>query len=64
MPESIILVGIEGRCFNLMRYAMTPETEAAAGPAAEYIRDKLDGLAKSQKKVTASCRNVVEIRQS
>lgn len=64
MPESIILVGIEGRCFNLMRYAMTPETEAAAGPAVEYIRDKLDGLAKSQKKVTASCRNVVEIRQS
>lgn len=41
IPKSIFLVGIEGRCFNLMRDAMTPETAAAADTAAEYILDKL-----------------------
>lgn len=41
IPGSILLVGIEGRCFNRMRDAMTPETAAAAVKAAEYIRDKL-----------------------
>jgi len=41
IPESIFLVGIEGRCFNRMRDAMTPETAAAADKAAAYIRDKL-----------------------
>ncbi len=39
MPPSIILVGIEGRCFNRMREAMTPETEAAAEKALEFIRN-------------------------
>lgn len=41
IPPSIVLVGIEGRCFNRMRDAMTPETAAAADKAAEYIRNKL-----------------------
>jgi hydrogenase maturation protease len=41
IPPSIILVGIEGRCFNRMRDAMTPETAAAADKAVEYIRLKL-----------------------
>lgn len=41
MPESVFLVGIEGRCFNRMRDEMTPETAAAASLAAEYIRNKL-----------------------
>jgi len=44
IPPSIILVGIEGRCFNRMRDAMTPETAAAADKAAEHIHDKLKAL--------------------
>lgn len=46
IPESIILVGIEGRCFNRMRDFMTPETEAAAVRAAEYIRNILETACK------------------
>lgn len=42
IPPSIFLVGIEGRCFNRMRDAMTPETEAAAGKAADYVRNKIE----------------------
>ncbi len=41
IPPAVMLVGIEGRCFNMMREAMTPATAAAAGPAAEYIRGQL-----------------------
>ena len=41
IPQEILLVGIEGRCFNKMRDAMTPATEAAAVDATLYIRDKL-----------------------
>lgn len=41
IPPSIVLVGIEGRCFNRMRDSMTPETAAAADKAVEYIRLKL-----------------------
>jgi hydrogenase maturation protease len=41
MPPSIFLVGIEGRCFNRMRDAMTPETAAAAYTAAECIKNML-----------------------
>jgi hydrogenase maturation protease len=41
IPPEIILVGIEGRCFNRMRDAMTPATAAAAEDAAEYIRKQL-----------------------
>ncbi len=41
IPPEIILVGIEGRCFNQMRDAMTPATAAAADDAALYIRSKL-----------------------
>jgi hydrogenase maturation protease len=41
VPPAIVLVGIEGRCFNRMRDAMTPATAAAADDAAEYIRGEL-----------------------
>jgi hydrogenase maturation protease len=41
IPPAIVLVGIEGRCFNRMRDAMTPATAAAADDAAEYIRRQL-----------------------
>jgi hydrogenase maturation protease len=41
IPPAILLVGIEGRCFNRMRDAMTPATAAAADKAAEYIRRQL-----------------------
>jgi hydrogenase maturation protease len=41
LPPAILLVGIEGRCFNRMRDAMTPATAAAADKAAEYIRGQL-----------------------
>lgn len=41
IPPTILLVGIEGRCFNRMRDAMTPATSAAADIAAEMIRGKL-----------------------
>lgn len=45
IPPSIVLVGIEGRCFNRMRDAMTPATAAAADIAADYIHEKLKALA-------------------
>lgn len=41
IPPAILLVGVEGRCFNRMRDAMTPATAAAADTAAEYIRRQL-----------------------
>ncbi len=41
IPPAVFLVGIEGRCFNRMRDAMTPATAAAADPAAEHVRRQL-----------------------
>jgi hydrogenase maturation protease len=41
IPSIVLLVGIEGRCFNRMRDAMTPATAAAADEAADYIRRQL-----------------------
>ena len=41
IPPEIVLVGIEGRCFNQMRDSMTPATAAATVEAAELIRSKL-----------------------
>ncbi len=41
IPPVIVLVGVEGRCFNRMREAMTPATAAAAEGAAEYVRRQL-----------------------
>ncbi len=34
LPTNIMLIGIEGRCFNRMRDYMTPETSAALNDAA------------------------------
>ncbi|MDU0459768.1 MAG: hydrogenase maturation protease [Geobacteraceae bacterium] len=39
LPERIILVGVEGRCFNRTRDAMTPETAAALDDAVQLIRN-------------------------
>ncbi len=41
LPPAILLVGIEGRCFDRMREFMTPATAAAIGPAADRIRRHL-----------------------
>lgn len=41
LPPTILLVGIEGRCFNQMREFMTPATAAAIGTAADCIRHQL-----------------------
>jgi hydrogenase maturation protease len=41
IPPQVLLVGIEGRCFDRMRDVMTPATAAAADEAAEYIRRQL-----------------------
>jgi hydrogenase maturation protease len=41
IPPSVLLVGIEGRCFNRTRDAMTPAMAAALPKAAECIRDEL-----------------------
>ncbi|HBA70968.1 MAG: peptidase [Geobacteraceae bacterium GWC2_55_20] len=41
LPERIVLVGIEGRCFNRTRAAMTPETAAALDDAVLLIRNML-----------------------
>ncbi|MHB8772743.1 MAG: hydrogenase maturation protease [Syntrophales bacterium] len=38
IPPVIRLVGVEGRCFDRMREAMTPATAAAADGAAEAVR--------------------------
>ena len=43
MPDSITLVGIEGRCFNRTREHMTPEVEAAVDIAKEKILALLQG---------------------
>ena len=41
LPATILLVGIEGRCFNRTREFMTPATAAAIGPAADLVRQQL-----------------------
>jgi len=41
LPERILLVGVEGRCFNRTRDAMTPETSAALDDAVKLIRNLL-----------------------
>lgn len=41
LPERIMLIGIEGRCFNRTRDAMTPETAAALDDAVLLIRNML-----------------------
>jgi hydrogenase maturation protease len=41
LPESIMLFGIEGRCFNQMREYMTPEVAAAVTDTANGIRQYL-----------------------
>ncbi len=44
LPADITLFGIEGRCFNLMREHMTPETAAAIPLVAKRIEQKLRTL--------------------
>ena len=44
LPATIMLVGIEGRCFNRTREFMTPATAAAIGTAADLIRHQLRTL--------------------
>jgi hydrogenase maturation protease len=41
LPQRILLVGIEGRCFNRTRDAMTPETAAAIDAAVQLIQKEL-----------------------
>ena len=41
MPEKIILIGIEGICFNLMRDSMTREVAEAVESAVELISNEL-----------------------
>ena len=41
LPRRILLVGIEGRCFNRTRDAMTPETAAAIDDAVHLIQKEL-----------------------
>lgn len=41
LPQRIVLVGIEGRCFNRTRDAMTPETAAAIDDAVLLIQKEL-----------------------
>lgn len=43
IPETITLVGIEGRCFNLPRNCMTPEVFEALDGAAECVERLLQG---------------------
>jgi len=38
LPPTIVLVGIEGRCFDQLGAPMTPETAAAVEPAAQRVR--------------------------
>lgn len=42
IPPSVVLVGVEGRCFNRMRDAMTPETEAAVGTAVRCVLHEIE----------------------
>lgn len=37
MPRRVLLVGIEGRCFDLVGHPPTPEVAAAIGPAADEV---------------------------
>jgi hydrogenase maturation protease len=37
MPHRVLLVGIEGRCFDLVGHPLTPEVAAAIGPAADEV---------------------------
>jgi len=41
IPAIILLIGIEGRCFNQTREAMTPATAAAVDDAAALIQQQL-----------------------
>lgn len=41
MPQRALLVGIEGRCFNRTRDAMTRETEDAIGKAVSIVYDEI-----------------------
>lgn len=41
LPHCVILIGIEGRCFNKTRDAMTPETEMAIEAAAVRVCDEI-----------------------
>ncbi|GAM08717.1 putative hydrogenase maturation protease [Geobacter sp. OR-1] len=41
LPQEIVLYGIEGRCFNMTREAMTPETEAVLGETADRIKNEI-----------------------
>lgn len=41
MPERILLVGIEGRCFDLLGGPMTPEVATAVQSAAETVQKEL-----------------------
>ena len=42
MPERILLVGIEGRCFDRLGEAMTSEVAAAVIPAVETVHKELN----------------------
>lgn len=41
IPPQIFLIGIEGRCFDLLRHAMSAEVEAAIDVAVQAITGKL-----------------------
>lgn len=41
MPEKIVLIGIEGRCFDQLGAAMSPEVAAALPAAVAVIEDEL-----------------------
>jgi len=41
MPERILLIGIEGRCFDQLGEAMTPEVAAAVLPVVETVCKEL-----------------------
>lgn len=44
IPQTVTLVGIEGRCFDRTRDAMSPEVAAAIDPAVALIREHLNTL--------------------
>lgn len=44
LPSTVTLVGIEGRCFNRTRSAMSPEVAAAIEPAVASVREHLQSL--------------------
>lgn len=44
LPSMVTLVGIEGRCFNRTRDAMSPEVAAAVEPAVASVRDYIHTL--------------------